>query len=196
VLKDATAGFIVSRSLEINGRPIAFAFTSTPPEADGAEVFLGTSLLRRSLNYRSLAAGQAYPLYYDTLFADLRALFTQAATTARQAGAELWAQDRSQTGLAVTSQAELEQQGVVFPKLFRRLSEFLAQQQPGGLGGFLPWLAASQEQVLDLTEGNFTHFDNVVGVDGDQVRLLRLPEELVFVSAKTTSPTVAPWLRL
>jgi endonuclease YncB( thermonuclease family) len=196
VLKDATAGFILSRALEINGRPIAFAFTSTPPAADGTEVFLGSSLLRRSLNYRSLAVGQAYPLYYDTLFADLRGVLTQAAATARQAGSGLWAQDRSQTGLAVTSQAELEQQGVVFPKLFRRLSEFFAQQQPGGLGGFLPWLAASEEQVLDLTEGNFTHFDNVVGVEDGQVRLLRLPEELVFVSAKTASPTVAPWLRL
>jgi hypothetical protein len=196
VLKDATEGFILSRSLEINGRPIAFAFTSSPPDPDGAEVFLRTSLLKRSLNYRSLAAGQAYPLFYDTLFADLRGVFTLAAATARQVGSGLWAQDRSQTGLAVISQAELEEQGVVFPKLFRRLSEFLAQQQAGGLGGFLPWLAASEEQVFDLTEGNFTHFDNVVAVEGDQVRLLRRPEELVFVSAKTTSPTVAPWLSL
>jgi hypothetical protein len=158
-------------------------------------VFLRASLLNRSLNYRSLAAGQAYPLFYDTLFADLRSVLAQAAATARQAGSGLWPQDRSQTGLAVTGQVELEQQGVVFPKLFRRLSEFVAQQA-GGLGGFLPWLAASEEQVLDLTEGNFTHFDNVVVVEGDQVRLLRLPEELVFVSAKTASPTVAPWLRL
>jgi endonuclease YncB( thermonuclease family) len=195
VLKDATAGFILSRALEINGRPIAFAFTSAPPEPDGAEVFLRSSLLKRSLNFRSLAAGQAYPLFYDTLFADLRGVFTRGATSARQAGSGLWPQDRSQTGLQVASQAELEQQGVLFPKLFRRLSEFLAQQA-GGLGGFLPWLAASEEQVLDLTEGNFTHFDNVVALEGDQVRLLRRPEELVFVSAKTASPTVAPWLRL
>jgi endonuclease YncB( thermonuclease family) len=195
VPNDATAGFILSRALEINGRPIAFAFTSAPPDSDGAPVFLRSSLLRRSLNYRSLAAGQAYPLFYDTLFADLRSVLTQAAATARQAGSGLWPQDRSQTGLQVTGQAELEQQGVLFPKLFRRLSEFLAQQA-GGLGGFLPWLAASEEQVLDLTEGNFTHFDNVVALESDQVRLLRLPEELVFVSAKTASPTVAPWLRL
>jgi hypothetical protein len=82
------------------------------------------------------------------------------------------------------------------PKLFRRLSEFLAEQQPRDLRELLPWLAASNEQVLDLTTGNFTHFDNVVGVAGDQVPLLRRPEELVFVSAKTASPTVAPWLRL
>jgi endonuclease YncB( thermonuclease family) len=195
VLKDATPGFIVSRALEINGRPIAFAFTSTPPAADGSEVFLRASLLRRSLNYRSLAAGQAYPLFYDTLFADLRAVLAQAATGARQAGQGLWPQDRSRAGLAVTAQADLEQQGVVFPKLFRRLSEYLAQRQ-GDLQGFLAWLAASDEQVLDLPTGNFTHFDNVVAVQDGQVLMLRQPEELVFVSAKTASPTVAPWLRL
>jgi hypothetical protein len=62
--------------------------------------------------------------------------------------------------------------------------------------GILLWLAATEEQVLDLPTGNFTHFDNVVGVEGDQVRLLRRPEELVFVSAKSTSLTVAPWFRL
>jgi hypothetical protein len=62
--------------------------------------------------------------------------------------------------------------------------------------GFLPWLAASEEQGLDLPAGNFTHFDNVVGMEGGQVRLLRRPEELVFVSAKTASPAEAPWLRL
>jgi hypothetical protein len=33
VLKDATPGFILSRSLEVNGRPIAFAFTSAPPRS-------------------------------------------------------------------------------------------------------------------------------------------------------------------
>jgi len=32
-------------------------------------------------------------------------------------------------------------------------------------------------------------------VQGTIVRMLRRPEELVFVSAKTTSPTTAPWLR-
>jgi hypothetical protein len=40
------------------------------------------------------------------------------------------------------------------------------------------------------------HFDNVLGVQEATVRMLRRPEELVFVSAKTVSTTVAPWLRV
>jgi hypothetical protein len=55
-------------------------------------MFLRGSLLRRSLNDRSLAAGQADPLFHDTLFADLRAVLTQAAATAMQAGSGLWPQ--------------------------------------------------------------------------------------------------------
>ena len=103
------------------------------------------------------------------------------------------AADRSHSGVAVTRQADLEQNGVIFPKLFRRLTEFLADQ-PADVSGFLAWLADKREQVLDLPTNNFTHFDNVVGVQGDEVALLRRPEEIVFVSAKTASPTVAPWL--
>jgi endonuclease YncB( thermonuclease family) len=194
VASDAAPGYILSRSLEVNGRPVAFAFAGTPPQPDGTEVFLRAPQLKRSLNYRSLAAGHAYPLFYDTLFADLRQTLTQAVAAARQATLGLWPADRSDSGLAVASQTDLEQGGVIFPKLFRRLSDFLGQQ-PGGLGGFLPWLAATDEQVLDLTVNNFTHFDNVLDVQGTTVRMLRRPEELVFISAKTTSPNVAPWLR-
>jgi hypothetical protein len=32
----------------------------------------------------------------------------------------------------------------------------------------LPWLAASEEQVLDLPAGNVTHCDNVAGGDAVQ----------------------------
>ena len=50
--------------------------------------------------------------------------------------------------------------------------------------------------MLDLVENNFTHFDNLVEVSGGKVRLRRRPEQIVFVSAKTASPVVAPWLEV
>ncbi|HEX6621234.1 MAG TPA: hypothetical protein VF024_16340 [Solirubrobacteraceae bacterium] len=118
---------------------------------------------------------------------------THAATTARARGRGLWTSDRSELGLSVSDQAALERDAVVFPKLFRRLTEFLSRQV-GPLDHFLPWLAAKREQVLDLPAGNFTHFDNVLNIDKSTVRLIRRPEQLVFVSAKTRSRAVAPWL--
>lgn len=193
VVHDATAGFILSRSLEQHGRPVSFVFVGAPPAPDGSLLELDVALLRKSVNYASLLAGDAYPLFYDTLFGELRSALSRAAQTARTRGRGLWASDRSEVGLTVSDQAALEREAVVFPKLFRRLTEFL-RQQVGPLGQFLPWLAAKREQVLDLPTGNFTHFDNVLAVDHGTVRLIRRPEQLVFVSAKTASRTVAPWL--
>ena len=193
VVHDAASGFILSRALEEHGRPVSFVFVGSPPAPDGSKLELDAALLRKSLNYASLLAGDAYPLFYDTLFADLRALTTQAAKTARARGRGLWSSDRSELGLTVSDQAALERDAVVFPKLFRRLTEFL-NGQVGQLEHFLPWLAAKREQVLDLTTGNFTHFDNVLAVKQSTVRLIRRPEQFVFVSAKTTSRAVAPWL--
>jgi hypothetical protein len=96
-------------------------------------------------------------------FADLRSALTTAAANARSAGKHLWPRDRSQDGLTVADQADLEQDGVIFPKLFRRLTEFLTEPQ-GGLGDFLGWLKKTEEQVVDLVANTFTHYDNVVSV--------------------------------
>jgi hypothetical protein len=178
----------------VYGRPVAFAFGGTRPGGDGSRLFLKAPLLRQSLNYKLLASGNSYPLFYDTLFADLRATLTSAAQQARRSRRGLWRQDRSSRGISAADQTDLEQHAVVFPKLFRRLTSYLAG---GGtsLEGFLTWLAADNEQVLDLTTGNFTHFDNVLALTRNKVRLIRLPEALVFVSAKTASTKVSPWLR-
>jgi hypothetical protein len=86
----------------------------------------------------------------------------------------------------VRSQTDLEQNGVIFPKVFRRLTEYL--RRPGGeLSEFLPWLELTGEQVLELPTTNFTHFEDVLEVQANTIRLRPRPEELVFVSAKSAS---------
>lgn len=183
VERDATRGYILSRRLEINGRPVSFVFFGDSAKEDGASVRLEPTFLRKSLNYQLLLSGNAYPLFYDTLFAELRNPMAVAARKARKAKRGIWAHDKSQTGLAVKSQADLETDGVIFPKLFRRLTDFLAQGG-GGLTKFMKWLEKKDEQVLDLDTKNFTHFDNMVSVKDDKVRMTHLPERIVFISKK------------
>ena len=185
VERDATPGFILSRTLETNGRPVAFAFSALrePPADDGTDATLTTSLLNRSLNYKLVQNGQAYPLFYEGLFVDLRKAMATAAGQARKNKRGLWPLDKSQTGLVVNNQADLEMGGVIFPKLFRRLTDYLAAKQ-GPLADFPAWLAAKWELVLDLRALNFTHLDNLIKVQGNKVKLTRLPEEMVFVSQK------------
>lgn len=183
---DGARGYILSRALEVHGRPVAFVFAGEPPggEPDGAEVFLDGGWLRESLNYRLVRAGQAYPLFYDTLFYDLRAEYARAALEARAAGSGLWARDRSTLGLVAEAMAPLETEGVIFPKLFRRLAEYFALHGDG-VAGFRDWLEAEKpEQVIVLPLMHVTHLDDVLTVDLDGVRLDYRPEELVFISAK------------
>src|SRR5207248_2718620 len=125
------------------------------------------------------ASGNAYPLFYDTLFAALRVTFTDAATKARAKKSGLWADDKTTSGLKLKDDAMLEQAGVIFPKLYRRLTSYFTSGQTDP-ASFLPWLAKTKEQVLDLTSGNFTHFDNVLAFSGGKIRLIRQPDELVF----------------
>jgi endonuclease YncB( thermonuclease family) len=185
---DGSSGYILSRSLEVHGRPVSFVFFGKPPAKDGQEINLTPALLKRSVNYKSLLNGFSYPLFYDTLFKDLREVLAQAAQAARKNKLGLWAKDTSQTGVKITSQADLETKGIIFPKLFRRLTDYLAEGN-SGLGGFLSFLQKKKEQVQDLdpnspTFTNFTHFDNVVRVKNGKVGLRQLPETLVFVSEK------------
>jgi endonuclease YncB( thermonuclease family) len=186
VLHDGAQGWILSRSLEVYGRPVAFAFVGDCPHADGASVHATEAMVAESLNARMLEAGEAYPLFYDSLFADLRAELAKASQRAKLAGRGLWPSDQSATGCRVSGVASLEDHGVLFPKLFRRLAEYYGT---GGkaLSKFPAWLAARQERVLDLDTTNSTHFDTYVEVSGSTVKLAKDPARLVFTSATRKS---------
>jgi endonuclease YncB( thermonuclease family) len=190
---DAVSGYILSRSLEVNGRPVAFAFAGPPPRQE--EVLLDVPMLQQSVNHATIANGHAYPLFYDTLFQDLRAELANVAKAARQSSKGLWNKDQTQSGVDVATQEDLEQHGVIFPKLFRRLTSYLDEPH-NGMTEFINWLAETQEKIFDLHTGNFTHFDTIVQVSGKKVSMQREPEEIVFVGANTTSTTVSPWLRI
>jgi endonuclease YncB( thermonuclease family) len=45
---DGTSGYILARSVERNGRPVAFVFAGNSSKPDGASVFLDQTLLRES----------------------------------------------------------------------------------------------------------------------------------------------------
>lgn len=176
---DGTEGYIVSRTVEANRRPVAFAFAGTPPEADGSRFFFDAQRLRQSVNFRMLRSGLAYPTYYDGLFSDLRLACTAGSEEARRDGRGVWAVDRTNTGVDVTSLSVITDDEVILPKLFRRLAEYLDGE--GSVSGFVDWLRNKQERVLILTpQPHTTHFDTIVEVDGTTVRLTERPENLVF----------------
>ena len=175
---DGTEGYILSREVEKNGRPVAFVYAGTSPEEDGSEVFLDADRVSQSLNHRSLEEGLAYPTYYKGLFHDLREALTESVVRARAAQQGVWAEDRTNAGFEVESLESITEEHLILPKLFRRLAEYL--EAGGSVAGFKEFLEAKDEEIIVISTVHPTHFDTVVEVDGDTVRLTEPPENLIF----------------
>lgn len=180
---DGTTGFIVTRTTEENGRPVCFVFASLPGYQDGQEIYLNKALVRKSVNYRLFKEGLAYPTFYDGLFYDLRELFADQTQKLREKPKGLWAVDKSNSYFQVTNLADVTDNLVILPKLFRRIVAYLDQAGTFDAGLFLEDLKKGNERVLILSKLHFTHFDNVIAVDADgRIKLTVNPEDLVFVS--------------
>jgi endonuclease YncB( thermonuclease family) len=179
---DATPGYILTRFADKYGRPVSLAYAGIIDRADLSPVFTDTDLLRASANYRLLAEGLAYPTFYSQLYPDLRADLTTAAGDARAAKAGVWASDATTSGATVGALADLTDQLVILPKLFRRLAEYFALGAGSiSLDGFAAFLASHNDRLYVISEAHATGFDNVVTVDGQTVRLDKDITDLIFV---------------
>lgn len=185
---DGTPGYILSRTVEKNGRPVAFVYQGEADEDDGDQVNLDVDRLRQSYNYLAIAEGLAYATYYRGLFHDLRDALSQAAATARQQRLGVYGADRTNDGFSGDSLSSITDEHTMMPKLFRRLSEYMVNY--GRAAGFKRKMGQSREPVLDLRTNNFTHFDSFIEQqdDSDELRLTRFPEEMVF-DEMPTRPT-------
>lgn len=175
---DGTKGYILSRVVEPNRRPVAFVYAGSAPEADGAEVFVDAARVRQSVNFHQTTSGLAYVTYYEGLFPDLRTTFTAGANEARQAGRGVYPKDRTNSGFVVNGLESLEDEHVILPKLFRRLAAYL--EAGGSVGGFKEYLEDLAEEILIISTGHFTHFDTIVSVSGDTVKMTERPENVIF----------------
>lgn len=175
----AVQGFILSRAVEKNHRPVSFVFAADSQEADGASVFFTPERLEQSVNLKSLDAGMAYPTYYTGLFPDLRERMTEVVRAARTIGKGLWPQDKTNDGFKVIDIASVIETNVIMPKLFRRIVDYIGNG--GSIAGFKEHLAANPDPVLSLATGHFTNLDTFIEVTDDFVKLTAQPEDLVFL---------------
>ena len=180
---DGTPGYILARSVEKNGRPVAFVFAGGAPEADGASVVLDVQRMQSSFNHQALLRGLAYPTYYKGLFFDLRTALTAAVVQARTQKLGVHRDDITTAGAVISSLSVITNDRPILPKLFRRMSEYMVNF--GSIRGFKQKLALAKEPVYDLRQQNFTHFDTFVEQIGERIKLTRRPEELIFDETPT-----------
>ena len=177
---EAVRGYVLTRSADKYGRCIAFAGRGDAPAPSGGPVFVDAKLLRQSANYRLLQRGLVSPTYYRKLFPDLRATFTAAVNQARPTRG-VWPADLTQSGLTVESLAQVEQDAIILPKLFRRLTTYLGLSDGNSsLAGFRAYLDQQDDRVYVMPDLHYTGLSTMVDVTGQLVRLAVAPELLIF----------------
>jgi hypothetical protein len=177
--QDGTKGYILARSTESNRRPVAFVFAGETEEKDGAEITLDEAALLESFNYRLLARGLAYPMYYNGLFSDLRLPLTKAVTNARAEGKGLWPYDMTTKGFSASDLDAITKEVVILPKLFRRIVDYMGAG--GRIDGFKEHIQKRCEPLVRISQVHFTRLDAIVDVRGEKVRLVEAPENLIFM---------------
>jgi hypothetical protein len=179
-------GYILTREGDKkSGRPICFVYAGETDETDGIQIFLQPERVRESVNYQLMEAGMVYPLFYETLFKELRdellvALQMARADergTARADNSGYINLDQSTIGVDYTGPHGLGDLPPIFPKLFRRLDDWNGET----LQGFIQWLDQNEnERVHTLSDDRFIGFQDTLELDGNSVRLLYSPEDMVF----------------
>lgn len=181
---DDQPGYILANKGDSHGtRPVSYAFAGSTADADGASVFLDVPRLKQSANFEMVARGLAYPMYYEGAFYDLRAAFDQAVTAAKgNPGPDsVWSADVTTTGFKVRPFDTLVDQKAVWPKLFRRVSNFFHENpQAQDLTKFPDFLASEPDPCFDLVNKTWTKLHNFVSVAGGAAKLTRDVTQLVF----------------
>jgi len=179
---DGVPGYIVSRMAERYGRPVSFVFADTLDFEDGADLYLTNSIARKSVNYKILLKGLAYPTFYDGMFYDLRALFEKATIKAREHERGIWSEDQTNLYTSITELADITDTHVLMPKLFRRITAYLKKNETFDAHDFIAQLEEKREKVLIMSILHFTYFDNLIAVDDDgKIKLTQKPENLIFL---------------
>lgn len=184
--KAGLPGYILSSNADGNGRPVCFVFTGEPPKWNnsGRGDELKADLLRESINYKLLQEGQVYPLFYETLYKELRDEMVAATAEAQAEAAGIWSADRSTQGFSLEIPPNLSELPPIFPKLWRRLEAFYQRRSNRNkkLNQFIESLSRGKDRLFTIPDQRSIKFSTALKVKGNELRMLYKPEEMVFES--------------
>lgn len=178
------SGYILTKAIDPDGRPVAFAFAEKLNREDGGNALLTVPWMSRSVNSKLAEAGWAYPAFYEGLPPDLRRQFVALIHSARGNKRGLWTKDRTQSGATVAGLESLSKLAL-WPKLYRRLlAYFKDRNQNQGLAGFDAWLRASavrDDKLWIISEARAAHLHNVIKISRNKISMIHPSEDLVIV---------------
>lgn len=142
----AVPGGILTKSADVHGRPISYVLMKddVAREKDGATVNTNAALLSKTMNQKLLEPGMAYPLFYSSMPKEDQQQFRQAAAQARKKKLGVWKVDTTREFVLI-DQASIGPNGeCIFPKIFRRCTDFLKAVAAGFSGDLVNWLISTQ----------------------------------------------------
>lgn len=176
------SGYILTRTGDPFGRPVAFAFAGGTNKTDGSGVWLDASLMNISLNASLVRAGQTYPAFYTGLPVDLRNELTKLSSTAQKKKLGLWPSDVSMSGAQVGKMADLEKYAI-WPKLYRRLFSYFDADNLK-LKDFDNWIRNNPDKddpLWIISRGEYGNMHDIYKVKGRSIEMTVRPDDIVIV---------------
>ena len=140
--------------------------------------------MRESVNFQLIEIGFAYPCFYSKLAYHLRAAIKKAVSEVRKPEIELWSHDLTQQGVEWKGPNSISEIGPIFPKLWRRLRDYIRDPYFGkdaqNLDAFIEYLRLQEERDRIVSQRRSTTLDKIVTVDGNMLKMDHVPEDLVF----------------
>ncbi len=172
-------GYILSKQAETNRRPVCFVFSGDIDNKDGEKIVLTETMLEKSVNYKLVASGYSYTLFYETLDEEIQKGLNKAYLKAKQEKLGLHKIDASTLGVKVNSERDLSTIPPIFPKLWRRLKEYLGNHS--NLDHFQDFLSKKKEKVSVISANRHHLFlEDIIEVSGNSIRLIYEPNDIVF----------------
>jgi endonuclease YncB( thermonuclease family) len=144
---DSIAGAILSTAVERNGRPVAYTLLEKDADGfdDGNSINLNAELLRKTLNFKLLEQGFAYLNLYSSVPLSHRLVLQTVSRTARSEKLGVWAVDRTANFTLDDLTSITPPNGqLIYPKLFRRCTDYLKAVNKGFRGNLKEWLLSTE----------------------------------------------------
>jgi len=178
-------GAVLARQAERHGRPISYLLWESDADGlnDGDMVDVGPNLLKLTLNHLMLERGMAFPLFYTSMPAEHIQVFWAAAKTARDGEIGMWPQDVTKLFELVTEASIGPDGQLVFPKLFRRCTDYLHDiDHENFVGSLTEWMQSHQQNdPVRVAGAAQVPFSSLITQEGSTMRLNGDPLDMVFV---------------
>jgi endonuclease YncB( thermonuclease family) len=156
--EDGKAGYIASATADRFGRPVSYVFPKSAKLPDGEVMDSQNLPLEKSVNFLLAREGLVYPTFYTTTDRTLAEKIRAVVKRARGTRRGIWSIDRT-PDFMLWDIRTLQEDILVFPKLFRRLVNFFDNYADfGKLGEYLTkqrdnlvlWNGEKKKSLADL----------------------------------------------